>query len=89
MNYYSKGSFLIVGFNRTASYKDWKIPGGTGITITKKISSRKDKAGSSCNKTGLGRWTWVRIEGKANELTVFISTYRLCKNRNDLNSVWN
>ena len=89
MNHYSKGSFSIVGFNWTAKCKDWNLPGGTGITITKNIASRKDKSGSSCDKTGLGRWTWVRIEGKANEQTVFISTYRPCKNRNNLNSVWN
>ena len=80
---------MIVGFNRTANCKDWKIPGGTGIIITKNISTRKDKAGSGCVETGLGRWTLVGIKGKANELKVFISAYRPCKNRNDLNSVWN
>ena len=55
---------MIVSFNRIANYKDWKQPGGTGMTITKDIASRKDKTGSSCDKTGLDRWTWVRIEGK-------------------------
>ena len=55
MNHYSKGSFSIVGFNWTAKCKDWNLPGGTGISITKNIASRKDKSGSGCDETGLGR----------------------------------
>ena len=50
--------------------------------------ARKDKEGSGFDETGLGRWSWIQIKGKAKELIVFISAYRLCKNRNDLNSVW-
>ena len=55
---------------------DWKQPGGTGIKITKNMVARKDREGSGVDKTGLGRWSWVQLEGKAKELTVFISAYR-------------
>ena len=89
MNYYSKGSYLIVGFDEIGNCKEWRQSRGTGIIITKGITTRKDKDGSGFDPTGLGRWSWVRIEGKANDLTPFISGYRPCKNRNDLNSVWN
>ena len=39
--------------------------------------------------TKLGRWTWVRIEGKAGESTVFVSAYRPCESTNDTDTVWN
>ena len=43
MNYYSRRSILIVSFNRTANGKDWKQPGGRGISITKNIAAKKIK----------------------------------------------
>ena len=89
IKYYSKGTFSVVGYNKTVKCDNWKQPGGTGITITKNMVTRKDKEGSGFDETGLGRWSWVRIEGKAKELTVFISAYRPCKNRKNLISVWN
>ena len=89
MKYFSRGSFSVVEYNKAIKCDDWKQPGGTGITINENMVSRKDKEGSGFDETGLGRWSWVRIEGKAKELTVFISAYRPCKNRKDLNSVWN
>ena len=79
MNYFSKGLFSVVGYNKTVKWNDWKQPGGTGITTIKNMVARKDKEGSKFDKTGLGRWSWVQIEGKAKELTVFISAYRPCK----------
>ena len=57
MNYYSKISYSIIGFNKTKNCEDWKQPGGIGITITKKITARKDKEGSGFDPTGLGRWS--------------------------------
>ena len=41
------------------------------------------------NPTKLGRWTWVRIEGKAGESTVFVSAYCPCKNTIGKDIVWN
>ena len=73
MNYYSKRSYSIVGFNKTGNCKIWRRPGGTGITIIKNIAARKDKEGSGFDPTGLGRWLWVHIEGKTKELKAFIS----------------
>ena len=89
MNFYSKGSYLRVGFNKMGNCEDWKQSGGTGITITKHIAARKDKEGSGFDPTGMDKWSWVRIEGKTKERTVFTSAYRSCKNRSDLNSIWN
>ena len=55
MKYFSKGSFSVVGYNKTDRCDNWKQPGGTGITITRNMVARKDKEGSSVDETGLGR----------------------------------
>ena len=55
INYYSKGSYLIAGFNKTRNCEDWKQPSGTRITITKNIATRKDKEGSGFDPTRLDR----------------------------------
>ena len=56
MKYYSKGSFIIIGYNKTSGSDNWKQPGGTGITINSNMAARKDKKGSGFDETGLGRW---------------------------------
>ena len=43
MNYYSKGSYLIVGFNKMGNCEDWKQSGGIEMTITKNIATKKLK----------------------------------------------
>ena len=55
--------------------------------INENLRARMADHGS--NAFNLGRWYWVKIEGKDNECTVFISTYRPCKNTACINSVWN
>ena len=57
------------------------------MTLTSDLRSRMSTKGS--DPTKLGRWTWVRIEGKAGESTVFVSAYRPCENTNGMNTVWN
>ena len=61
--------------------------GGTGVTLTADMKSRMASKGS--DPTKLGRWTWVRIEGKAGESTVFVSAYRPCKSTTGMDTVWN
>ena len=39
--------------------------------------------------TKLGRWTWIRIEGKTDESTVFVSAHRPCKSTSGIDTVWN
>ena len=51
-----------------------KVP---GVTLTADMKSRMVSKGA--DPTKLGRWTWVRIEGKASECTVFVSAYHPCK----------
>ena len=83
MNYYSRGSYSIVGFNKTGKGKDWKQSSGTGIAITKNIAARNDKEGNGFDPAPirLSKWTWVRIKEKEKELTVVISAYKPCKNK--------
>ena len=50
MNHYSKGSFSIVGFNRTTNCDNWNLPGGTGITITKTLLQGKTNQEAAAKK---------------------------------------
>ena len=50
---------------------------GTGVTLTADTKSQMASKGTDSSK--LERWTWVCIEGKAEESTVFVSAYRPCK----------
>ena len=52
MNYYSKGSYLIVSFNKTGNCEDWKQPNGTGITITMQEKIKKEVALIQSDWTG-------------------------------------
>ena len=65
----------------------WNQYDGTGITINAYLKSRK--ADKLADPTGLGQLTWVRIEVKAEEATVFVSTYRPYKNTTGTLTVWN
>jgi hypothetical protein len=38
--------------------------------------------------TGLGRWTWVRIQGKGGVVLRYVSIYCPCKNKEGALSVW-
>ena len=49
----------------------WNQFGGTGVTLTADMKSRMASRGA--DPTKLGQWTWVQIEGKTGESTVFVS----------------
>ena len=86
----SCGTFSQLNYNihnnkNDASSGPWRQYGGTGFAINENFRARKvDHGGNSCN---LGRWSWVNIEGKDNKCTVFISSYRPCKNTAGINTV--
>ena len=73
-----KGSYSRLSYNTNdGDSTAWNQYGGTSVTLTADMRSRMASKGSDPSK--LGRWTWVRIEGKAGESTVFVSAYRPCK----------
>ena len=83
-----KGSYSRLSYNTNdGDSTAWNQYGGTGVTLTADMKSRMVSKGS--DPTKLGRWTWVRIEGKAGESTVFVSAYRPCKNTTGMDTVWN
>ena len=53
--------------------------GGTGIITSGKGSTHT--IGSGEDKHGMGRWTWITIQGKQNRITTIISIYRPGKNQ--------
>ena len=82
-----KGSFSRLSYNTNdGDTACWNQYGGTGVTLTADMKSRIVDKGS--DPTKLGWWTWVRIEGKAGESTVFVSAYRPCRNTTGIDTVW-
>ena len=51
-------------------------PGGTVVVLSQKMTPRVIGIGKDIS--GLGRWTWTRLQG-GNRATTEISAYRLCK----------
>ena len=53
-------------------------PGGTCTGLTQEHCGRYQNSGSDPH--GLGRWSFVRLLGKAGESLVVVTAYRVCKN---------
>jgi exonuclease III len=67
----------------TGTTKQW---GGTGILSKGKIRHfTKDTGG---DPTGLGRWTWVRVQGKQGMILRYVSVYCPCKSKHGMLTVW-
>ena len=82
----AKGTFSHLGYNSNENdMSDWRQYGGTGVTITEDLRSRKSSHGA--DPTKLGCWTWIRIYGRNGEATVFVSAYRPCKNITGISTV--
>ena len=83
-----KGSYSCLCYNTNeGEATPWSQCVGTGVTLTADMKSRIASRG--VDPTNLGHWTWVRIEGKAGESTVFVSAYRPCKSIKGISTVWN
>ena len=65
----------------------WNYPGGTALTVDR--ISRGHHASNGVDSSGLGRWTWIRLEGKLNTFASYIAAYRPCHNDKDVASTWN
>ena len=76
-----------VNFNthdRSNELRQW---GGTGIITHGKLSHYS--AGAGADSTGLGRWTWVRYQGKHNVTLRVVSIYQPCESKASPGSVYN
>ena len=79
MKYYSKGSFSIVGYNKTSGCDDWKQPGGTGITINSNMVARKDKEDfNAILITSVGKEAKLKHLIKDQTVSCERSLYRSC-----------
>ena len=56
-----------------------KQQGGTIISMMEFYSPYVEETGT--DKTGLGRWSWIKLKGNNNLRTIFISAYMPCKPR--------
>jgi exonuclease III len=67
----------------TGTSRQW---GGTGIILKGKI--KHYNKGSGGDPTGLGRWTWIRLQGKGGVVFRYVSIYCPCKNKDGVLTVW-
>ena len=65
----------------------WNVVGGTAITLDENLGSHKVSEGYGTDKEKLGRWMWIRVRGKNEVHTRFVSAYKPCKNIG-LGTVW-
>ena len=59
----------------------WNLVGGTAITIDGGFLAHKATNGIGKDPTKLGRWTWMRLFGRDQIHTRFVSAYRPCRNQ--------
>ena len=56
--------------------------GGVGLVAVDETATRSREGGK--DTTGLGRWVWMRFQGRNNHVTRIISIYRPCKSPGEL-----
>ena len=57
--------------------------GGTGVMAIEKMANKVIKKGQ--DTAGLGRWSWVLVEGKENKKVRIVSVYRPAETNNGKN----
>ena len=56
------------------------LPGGTTTSVVGKHSSCVINSG--IDQSGMGRYSWILLQGKADRTVLLISVYRTCQNQN-------
>ena len=64
--------------NNTTNTTTYEV-GGTGIVTSGKGTTHTIQSGE--DEHGMGRWTWISLQGKQNRITTIISIYRPSKNQ--------
>ena len=83
------GSFSMLSYNSNMGEEaTWDTIGGTAITMDANFTSHMTKQGYGMDKTGLGRWCWIRLRGCCNIFTRFVTAYRPCKNTKSIRGAW-
>jgi hypothetical protein len=60
--------------------------GGVGLVAVDETATRSREAGK--DPSGLGRWVWMRFQGRNNHITRVVSVYRPCRAAGKELSVW-
>ena len=72
-------------YNRNEDKQEQVQWGGTGLLCLGDLRSRKHKDMGS-DTDNLGRWTWIRLQGRHNSFLRVVSAYKPCKNTSDVGS---
>ena len=69
---------MFYAFNKNEkSGQSTRLPGGVAIKATDQVAHRVSATGH--DESGLGRWTWMSIQGKGNHLLRIVTGYRPCE----------
>ena len=77
----SWSSQLTIASNNIHEDSDTQQFGGTAIMAFETATSAV--SGTGYDSLGLGRWSWIRLQGKQNKSTTIISAYNPCKSNPD------
>ena len=87
----NSSSLSKIAFNVHANVDTpWYYPGGTALTVD--CISRRHHTANGVDSSGLGRWRWIRLEGRLNTFASYIAAYRPyrpCRNVKDVALTWN
>ena len=59
-----------------------------GIALTMNAATEAHMSSTGTDPTGLGRWTWTRLERRYKIFFIFISTYCPCTSKSGLSTTW-
>lgn len=77
----------LFGCNATESGRTGLLQyGGVGLIATDEAATRSRECGK--DPTGLGRWVWMRFQGRNNHITRVVTLYRPCRGPGKELSVW-
>lgn len=81
------GSTTTVGWKRDREWKHEFQQGG--VSITAQGTLKEYYQGTGEDEKGLGRWVWMKFEGRDNVKTAIVQLYRPVKNTDDAGSTYN
>ena len=81
MRRYNPRSYSVVNSNKhLMNNTPWNLVGATALTMDESFASHRTNQSIAKDPSGLGRWVSVRLKGRQQMYTRFVSAYRPCQN---------
>jgi len=73
-----------LGYNQLERHPSVAQPSSTGIAVFNCLAHHAQKAGD--DPTGLGRWSWIQLQGKGRQITHIVALYHPCSSNGPLST---